>query len=57
LSDDERARLLKARRQWRNGSLHTIVVMALSTGTRSGEIMNLRWPELIYSAVGSPYTT
>jgi integrase len=42
LSDDERAALLKACRA-HSDQLYTIVVLALSTGARQGEILNLRW--------------
>ncbi len=43
LSDAERARLLKACEQSGHPYLPTIVVLALSTGMRRGEIMGLRW--------------
>jgi integrase len=43
LSADERNRLLKACLQSQNPYLYTIVVIALSTGMRLGEIMGLRW--------------
>ncbi|HEU4923964.1 MAG TPA: tyrosine-type recombinase/integrase, partial [Burkholderiales bacterium] len=43
LSDDERARLLDACRSSRCPYLYAVVVLALSTGMRHGEIMNLRW--------------
>ena len=43
LSDDERARLLKACMESQHPYLHTIVVLALSTGMRLGEILSLRW--------------
>ena len=43
LSDDERARLLKACEQSQHLYLYTIVIIALSTGMRLGEIMSLRW--------------
>ena len=42
LSDAERERLLTACRASRNPYLYTIVVLALSTGARHSEIMNLR---------------
>lgn len=44
--EGERTRLLKACKQSRNPHLHTIVVLALSTGMRQGEILNLRWPDV-----------
>lgn len=43
LSDDERARLLKACKESSNTFLYPAVVLALSTGMRSGEIMGLTW--------------
>ncbi len=43
LCDDERGRLLTACRESSNPYLHTIVVIALSTGMRLSEIMTLRW--------------
>ncbi len=43
LSDDERPRLLKACKESHNPSLYPVVVLALSTGMRSGEIMGLTW--------------
>lgn len=39
----ERTRLLKACEQSSNPYLYTVVVLALSTGMRQGEIMNLTW--------------
>lgn len=46
LSDDERARLLKACKESSNAYLYPAVVLALSTGMRSGEIMGLTWDVL-----------
>jgi integrase len=43
LSDDERVRLLKACKESSNAYLYPAVVLALSTGMRSGEIMGLTW--------------
>lgn len=43
LSDDERVRLLKACKESSNAYLYPVVVLALSTGMRSGEIMGLTW--------------
>jgi integrase len=43
LSDDERFRLLKVCKESRNPYLYPVVVLALSTGMRQGEIMNLTW--------------
>jgi integrase len=44
--EGERTRLLKACKQSNNPHLHPIVVLALSTGMRQGEILNLRWPDV-----------
>lgn len=46
LSDDERERLLAACRASPNRYLLAVVVLAISTGMRRGEIMNLRWSDL-----------
>ncbi|HAT9546856.1 TPA: tyrosine-type recombinase/integrase [Legionella pneumophila subsp. pneumophila] len=42
LDDNERSRLLEACKESANKQLHTIVVLALSTGMRKGEILNLK---------------
>ena len=46
LSEIERKALLEACQQSENKYLYTIVVLALSTGMRRGEIMNLRWDDV-----------
>ena len=46
LSDEERERLLAACRASSNRYLLPVVVLAISTGMRRGEIMNLRWPDI-----------
>jgi integrase len=46
LDDDERARLLTACRTSDKPYLYRIVVLALSTGMRKGEMMNLRWKDV-----------
>lgn len=46
LSDAERERLLQACRASPNCYLLPVVVLAISTGMRRGEIMNLRWPDI-----------
>lgn len=43
LSDDERVRLLKACKESSSPYLYPVVVLALSTGMRNGEIMGLTW--------------
>jgi len=46
LSDDERKALLEACKNSNNSFLHTVVVLALSTGMRQGEVMNIRWQDV-----------
>ena len=46
LSDDERAALLQACKASTSRFLYTVVVLALSTGMRRGEIMGLRWNQI-----------
>ncbi|MGE3542129.1 MAG: tyrosine-type recombinase/integrase [Candidatus Tectimicrobiota bacterium] len=46
LSDDERTRLLAECRASQNPHLYVIVVLALSTGGRKGELLGLRWPDV-----------
>jgi integrase len=43
LTDDERHRLLAECRESRNPYLYPVVVLALSTGARKGEILGLTW--------------
>ena len=45
LDDDERGRLLEACRQSREPLLHPLVITALCTGCRQGELLGLRWSE------------
>ncbi len=49
LSDDERTRLLAACKEHNNPALYAIVVLALSTGARQGEILNLTWKDVSVS--------
>ena len=44
--DGERTRLLKACQKSSNPYLYTVVVLALSTGMRRGEIMGLTWDDV-----------
>lgn len=44
--EGERTRLLKACQQSSNTYLYPVVVLALSTGMRQGEIMNLTWDDV-----------
>ncbi len=46
LNDDERQRLLQACHASANPFLPPVVTLALSTGMRQGEIMNLRWSDV-----------
>jgi integrase len=46
LSDEERPRLLAACKEAECPYLYTVVVLALSTGMRYGEILNLRWRDI-----------
>jgi len=46
LSDDERERLLKACKESPNPLIYPIVVIALSTGARRGEILSIRFNQI-----------
>ena len=46
LSDDERTRLLDACRGSSWPGLYPLVILALSTGARKGELLHLRWRDL-----------
>ncbi len=46
LDDDERKRLLAACQQINSEHLYFLVVLALSTGARHGELINLRWKDV-----------
>jgi integrase len=46
LADDERERLLAACQTSRNKHLYAIVVLALATGARMGELLDLRWSDV-----------
>ena len=46
LSDAERVRLLKVCHESRNPYLYPVVVLALSTGMRQGEILGLTWDDV-----------
>src|SRR5262245_42749796 len=46
LSDEERQRLLESCKASRNSYLYTVVVLALSTGARRGELLSLHWRDV-----------
>ncbi len=46
LSDEERMRLVKACQQSESKGLYPVVILALSTGMRRGEILNLKWNDV-----------
>lgn len=46
LSDEERTALLSTCKDSTNPYLYTVVVLALSSGMRQAEIMNLTWPDV-----------
>jgi len=46
LSDDERKRLLAATTQSPHPHLHAIVLLALTSGARKGEILGLQWKDV-----------
>src|SRR5205807_3794219 len=46
LSEEERQRLLESCQVSSNPYLHTIVVLALSTGARRGELLSLHWRDV-----------
>ncbi|MDT8421750.1 MAG: site-specific integrase [Desulfuromonadales bacterium] len=46
LDDDERDRLLASCRASKSKFLYAIVVLAISTGMRQGEILNLKWKDI-----------
>jgi integrase len=48
LSDDEHERLLTACRASDNKDLYLVIVLALSTGMRKGEIMGMRWESIVF---------
>jgi integrase len=50
LSEEERKRLLEVCRASQHRCLYMVVVLALSTGMRLGEIMSLRWSQIDLAA-------
>jgi len=49
LSPEERTALLDACKESQSKSLHLVVVLALSTGMRQGEIMSLKWDQINFN--------
>ncbi len=49
LSEDERTCLLAACRSSDNRRLYPLVLLALSTGARQGELLALRWPDIDFA--------
>jgi len=49
LTDDERTRLIEACKESRNPLLYPAFVLALSTGARQAELMNLRWNQVDFT--------
>jgi integrase len=50
LTDEERAALLEACRKSQWERLQLLVLMALMTGARQGELLNLRWQDIDFTA-------
>jgi integrase len=48
LNDDERQRLIKACQESHWDKLYLLVLMAMTTGARKGELMNLRWCDVSF---------
>lgn len=46
LSDEERTRLIKVCQESESKGLYPVVILALSTGMRRGEIFNLKWSDV-----------
>jgi len=46
LSDDERERLLQACKESDNKLIYTVVILALSTGMRLGEVTGIKWADI-----------
>ena len=46
LSDEERIKLIEAARDIEDPTLYTVIVLALSTGARQGELLGLSWKDV-----------
>jgi len=46
LSDEERARLIKATQDSSWGKMHLLILLAITTGMRKSELSNLRWSDI-----------
>lgn len=46
LNDDERKRLLVACKKSRNPILHDVVLLAMTSGARKSELMNIKWEDV-----------
>ncbi len=46
LSEDERQRLLEVCKESKCRNLYPLVLLAISTGARQGELLSLRWPDI-----------
>lgn len=46
LSDEERTKLMRACQESESKGLYPVVILALSTGMRRGEILNLKWGDV-----------
>jgi integrase len=46
LTPDEEKRLLKGAQGYLNGQLYEIIVLALNTGMRQGELLSLKWKDV-----------
>ncbi len=49
LTEEERTALLEAGRASKNEALYPFLILALSTGCRKNEILNLRWPDIDFT--------